>query len=193
VEKPQNLLNSLGRIVGKSHPQYADYATSQFISVKSEGATGDGYTDDTAAIQQVIDKVCCIPFISCDCINALSKYAGCKIIFFDAGTYYVTDTITIPAGTQIVGEAWSVIMAGGSAFSDQNNPRVVIKAGGDSSDGILEISDMLFTTAGPGNEAVCSLLLATLIYHSSWCNNDRVECSRSCRSTGCCGNVGQPY
>jgi len=61
----------------------------------------------------------------------------------------VTDTITIPAGTQIVGEAWSVIMAGGSAFSDQNNPRAVIQAGAANSQGVLEISDMVFTTAGP--------------------------------------------
>ncbi|OAX38483.1 glycoside hydrolase family 55 protein [Rhizopogon vinicolor AM-OR11-026] len=137
AQKSSNLLDSAGRIVGKSHPQYADYATSQFISVKSEGATGDGHTDDTAAIQNVIDE-----------------YAGCKIIFFDAGTYYVTDTITIPAGTQIVGEAWSVIMAGGSGFSDENNPRVVIQAGAANSEGVLEISDMIFTTFGPAPGAI---------------------------------------
>ncbi|OJA12371.1 hypothetical protein AZE42_04340 [Rhizopogon vesiculosus] len=137
MQKSSNLLDSAGRIVGKSHPQYADYATSQFISVKSEGATGDGHTDDTAAIQDVIDN-----------------YAGCKIIFFDAGTYYVTDTITIPAGTQIVGEAWSVIMAGGSAFSDESNPRVVIQAGAANSEGVLEISDIIFTTLGPAPGAI---------------------------------------
>jgi hypothetical protein len=62
----------------------------------------------------------------------------------------VTNTIIIPAGAQIVGEAWSVIMAGGSAFSDQKNPRVVIQAGAANSQGVLEISDMVFTTTGPG-------------------------------------------
>lgn len=67
----------------------------------------------------------------------------------------MTNTITIPAGTQIVGEAWSVIMAGGSAFSDENNPLVVIKAGDVNSEGVLEISDMLFTTAGPGKQKFC--------------------------------------
>lgn len=72
------------------------------------------------------------------------------IIFFDAGVYYVTDTITIPAGTQIVGEAWSVILAGGSTFQDQNSPVPVIRAGAAGSQGLMEISDMLFSTAGPG-------------------------------------------
>ncbi|EEB99434.1 hypothetical protein MPER_00894, partial [Moniliophthora perniciosa FA553] len=32
--KPSVLLDNIGRIFGKTHPQYADYAVSQFISVK---------------------------------------------------------------------------------------------------------------------------------------------------------------
>lgn len=78
------------------------------------------------------------------------KYAGCKIIFFDAGTYYVTNTISIPAGTQVVGEAWSVILAGGSGFQNQNSPKVVAQAGIAGSTGVMEISDMIFSTVGPG-------------------------------------------
>ncbi|KIJ60156.1 glycoside hydrolase family 55 protein [Hydnomerulius pinastri MD-312] len=137
ANKPSVLVDSSGRIFGKPHPQYANYATSQFVSVKSQGAKGDGRTDDTAAIQ-----------------NVLNQYAGCKIIFFDAGTYYVTNTITIPAGTQIVGEAWSVILAGGSNFQDQNNPKVVVQAGAANSQGVLEISDIIFSTAGPAPGAI---------------------------------------
>ncbi|KAG6373189.1 glycoside hydrolase family 55 protein [Boletus reticuloceps] len=128
---------SAGRIFGKARPQYADYATSQIISVKSQGAKGDGRTDDTAAIQ-----------------NVFNQYAGCKIIFFDAGVYYVTDTITIPAGTQIVGEAWTVILGGGSNFQSQTNPRVVVQAGTPGSQGIMEISGILFSTAGPAPGAI---------------------------------------
>lgn len=79
----------------------------------------------------------------------LPQYSGCKIIFFDAGVYYVTDTITIPAGTQVVGEAWSVILGGGSNFQSQADPRVVVQAGSAGSQGILEISDIIFSTAGP--------------------------------------------
>ncbi|KAF9218921.1 glycoside hydrolase family 55 protein [Gyrodon lividus] len=137
VNKPSVLLDNSGRIFGKAHPQYANYATGQFVSVKSQGAQGDGRTDDTVAIR-----------------NVINKYAGCKIIFFDAGTYYVTDTITIPAGTQIVGEAWSVVLAGGRNFEDHNNPRVVVQAGEPNSQGVLEISDIVFSTVGPAPGAI---------------------------------------
>ena len=57
ANKPSSLLDTSGRIFGKSHPQYINYAVSQFISVKSQGATGDGHTDDTTAIQNVLNQV----------------------------------------------------------------------------------------------------------------------------------------
>lgn len=78
------------------------------------------------------------------------QYAGCYIIFFDAGTYIVTSTITIPAGTQVVGEAWSTIMANGSYFQDYNHPQVVVRVGEPQSEGVAEITDMIFTARGPG-------------------------------------------
>lgn len=137
IPKASNLLDSAGHIFGKTHPQYKDYSVNQIVSVKAQGAKGDGQTDDTAALK-----------------NIFATYAGCKIIFFDAGTYLVTSTLTIPAGTQIVGEAWSVIMGSGSAFQDQNNPQVVVRAGDANSQGVLEISDIIFTTRGPAAGAI---------------------------------------
>ena len=77
------------------------------------------------------------------------QFSGCKIIFFDAGTYIVSSTLTIPAGTQVVGEAWSVIAGSGSIFQDQNNPRAVVRVGTPGSQGITEISDIIFSTLGP--------------------------------------------
>lgn len=56
--KASNLLDSNGRIVGKTHPQYAAYSVSQFVSVRDNGAVGDGVTDDTAAIVNILNKVC---------------------------------------------------------------------------------------------------------------------------------------
>ena len=54
---PSSLLNSAGQIFGKTHPQYEHYNVSQFVSVRDCGATGDGTSDDTDAIQAVLDKV----------------------------------------------------------------------------------------------------------------------------------------
>ncbi|KAF5391727.1 hypothetical protein D9757_001809 [Collybiopsis confluens] len=135
--KPSSLLDSTGRIFGKSHPQYADYAVSQFVSVKDNGAKGDGHTDDTAALKAIF-----------------AKFAGCKIIFFDAGTYIVTSTLTIPAGTQIVGEAWSVIAGSGSAFQNINSPQPMVQVGAANSQGVVEITDIIFSTIGPAPGAI---------------------------------------
>ncbi|EKM82792.1 hypothetical protein AGABI1DRAFT_68739 [Agaricus bisporus var. burnettii JB137-S8] len=137
AHKPSVLLDGNGKIFGKPHPQYANYAVSQFVSVKDHGARGDGRTDDTAALKSIFDQ-----------------FAGCKIIFFDAGTYIVSSTLTIPAGTQIVGEGWSTIAGKGSAFRDMNNPQVVVRVGASGSQGVVEITDMLFTTIGPAAGAI---------------------------------------
>ncbi|KIJ60520.1 glycoside hydrolase family 55 protein [Hydnomerulius pinastri MD-312] len=136
-QKPWNVIDSTGKIFGKSHPQYADYALEQIVSVKSHGAVGDGVTDDTEALQKIFDQ-----------------YAGCKLIFFDAGTYYITDTLVIPAGSQVAGEAWSVILGGGPKFQDEANPRVMVRAGERYSTGILEINDIIFSTVGPAPGAI---------------------------------------
>ncbi|KAF9466652.1 exo-beta-1,3-glucanase [Collybia nuda] len=137
ANKPSVLLDGSGKIFGKTHPQYAAYHVSQFVSVRDNGAKGDGKTDDTAALKAIF-----------------AKYSGCKIIFFDAGTYIVTSTLTIPAGTQIVGEAWSVIAGSGSAFQNQNSPQAVIRVGDPNSQGIVEISDIIFATVGPTAGAI---------------------------------------
>ncbi|PPQ70273.1 hypothetical protein CVT26_014562 [Gymnopilus dilepis] len=135
--KPSSLLDSAGRIVSRTHPQYANYATSQFVSVKDHGAKGDGVTDDTAALTSIFQQ-----------------FSGCKIIFFDAGIYVVTNTITIPAGTQMVGEGWTVLAAKGSNFNNANSPRAAFRIGDTGSQGIMEITDFVFTTIGPAAGAI---------------------------------------
>ncbi|EPT02026.1 hypothetical protein FOMPIDRAFT_141879 [Fomitopsis schrenkii] len=135
--KARSLLDAGGKVFGRMHPQYEGYSVDQFVSARDLGATGDGRTDDTAALQRVFDE-----------------YAGKKIIFLDHGTYYVTDTLRIPAGAQLVGEAWSVILGGGPAFADVQDPRAVVRAGEPGSRGILEISDVVFATRGPAPGAI---------------------------------------
>ncbi|KAF7295340.1 hypothetical protein MIND_01073400 [Mycena indigotica] len=137
VTKPVAVLSSTGEIFGRMHPQYENYHVSQFVSVRDHGASGDGTTDDTAALQAV-----------------LNKFAGTNIIFFDAGTYIVKSTLTIPAGSRIVGEAWSIISGAGPAFQDQENPQVVVRVGAPGSRGVVEITDIVFSTVGPAPGAI---------------------------------------
>jgi hypothetical protein len=60
----------------------------EVISVKDFGATGNGTTDDTTAIQNAINEV-----------NSL----GGGIVFFPAGTYLVSSTLTVSSGVTLHG------------------------------------------------------------------------------------------
>jgi hypothetical protein len=97
---------------------------------------GDGSSDDTGTL------------------NTIFSTQGTNIIYFPAGVYVVTDTVFIPAGTRVVGEAWSQIMASGSKFQDINTPYVMVRVGGSGDAGDVEVSDMLFTTKGATAGAV---------------------------------------
>ncbi|KAJ7310028.1 glycoside hydrolase family 55 protein [Mycena albidolilacea] len=129
--RPASLVDSSGAFFSKSRPQYPDYQDNRL------GAKGDGVTDDTVAIN-----------------TFLQKYSGCAILLFEAGTYLVTDTIFVPPNTIIVGDMYSVIMATGPKFADQNNPRPVIRVGNPGDIGDVEISDMVITTTGGSAGAI---------------------------------------
>ncbi|KAK0210244.1 exo-beta-1,3-glucanase [Desarmillaria ectypa] len=136
-DMPVSLLDGGGKVIGRVHPQYEDIPVSEFASVKDHGAKGDGSTDDTHAIQSV-----------------LNKYGKNKVIFFDAGVYVITSTVTIPAGCRIVGEAWSEISGKGDYFNDVENPKVVVRVGKPGSRGSIEITDIVFSTIGPAPGAI---------------------------------------
>ncbi|KAJ7079288.1 pectin lyase fold/virulence factor [Mycena belliarum] len=137
--RPNALIDSSGNFFTKSRPQYQDYQDIQFLSIMAIGlgAAGDGVTDDTVAIN-----------------TFLQKYSGCAILLFEAGTYLVTDTIFVPAGTKMIGGMFSVIMGTGANFADQKNPRPVIRVGNPGDEGAVEISDMVITTTGGSAGAI---------------------------------------
>jgi glucan 1,3-beta-glucosidase len=90
--RPGSLVSG-GKYYVRSKPQYNTLAASSFSSVRSAGAQGNGVTDDTTALQNIIN----------------SATAAGNVVFFDAGTYLVTKTLLIPAGAKLVGEGYSVI------------------------------------------------------------------------------------
>lgn len=75
-------------------------------------------------------------------------------VVFDAGSYFITNTLTIPAGTFIVGELWSNIVATGPNFANVNSPRVAVQVGNTGDTAPTEISDIVFTSTSGSAGAI---------------------------------------
>ncbi|KAG9238190.1 1,3-beta glucanase [Amylocarpus encephaloides] len=135
--RPGTLLDSAGKFFTRSKPQYENVPVSSFKSVKSAGARGDGVTDDTQAIQTLFNSV-----------------GPGDVVYFDHGAYVVTRTVQVPSNIRITGEIWPLIMAGGTAFKDQNNPTPVFRVGNPGDTGSVEMSDLMFETLGPQPGAI---------------------------------------
>ena len=129
--KPVVLLDGTGAIFERSKPQYETVPASSFLSVKSAGAKGDGVTDDTQAIQ-----------------NVLNSATTGQVVYFDHGAYLISSTVKVPSNIKITGEIWPLIMASGSAFSNQANPAPVFQVGQAGDTGAVEMSDLIFETKG---------------------------------------------
>ncbi|KAK0630933.1 pectate lyase superfamily protein-domain-containing protein [Bombardia bombarda] len=139
IKKPDVLLDeTTGNVFTRSKPQYEKVPASSFVSVKSNGAKGDGETDDTDAIQAIFDKV-----------------SDDQIVYFDHGAYLITKTVKVPKNIKITGEIWPLILAGGDdTFKDQSNPKPVFQIGEPGDKGTVEMSDLVFGTAGPQPGAI---------------------------------------
>ncbi|OJD10071.1 hypothetical protein AJ78_08768 [Emergomyces pasteurianus Ep9510] len=135
--KPAVLLDSSGKVFERTKPQYENVPTKSFISVKGAGAKGDGVTDDTAAIQAVLD-------------NAKQD----EIVYFDHGAYVITSTLRVPKDIKITGEIWPLLMASGPAFSDESKPIPMLQVGKPGDKGNVEISDLMIETKGPAPGAI---------------------------------------
>lgn len=130
--KPASLLDSNGRFVARSKPQYGDIPASRFLRAKANGCAGDGVTDDTAAIQALFDSA-----------------GPDDVVYFDHGAYIITDTVQIPKDCKIVGEIWPMLMAGGDTnFQDQLNPKPMLRVGEPGDVGNFEMIDFMIETKG---------------------------------------------
>jgi glucan 1,3-beta-glucosidase len=133
TKRPTELLDDTGKYYERSKPQYGDISLSQFLSARDLGATGDGRTDDTAALNAAISR-------------AATEH---KILFLDAGFYKVTSTINILPGSIIVGEALSsVFLSAGPYFNNINAPKPVVQIARQGEQGRVELSDLIVSTQG---------------------------------------------
>ena len=96
-----------------------DSKLKDVVSVKDFGATGNGTTDDTAAIQAAINAALSQPITS----------GGAGSVFFPAGAYKVTSTINIPPRS---GQTYNVglrIYGEGNAGNGSANTNLIAATG----------------------------------------------------------------
>ncbi len=97
----------------------------EIVSVKDFGATGDGTTDDTAAINRALTEIYKATYTG-------SSAAPRRAILFPAGTYVVnTGKLVLPTWARIVGEGMN---------------STIIKATSTSYNSLFEIGDSKFQT-----------------------------------------------
>lgn len=95
-------------------------------------------SDDTLAVQHFLN----------------SAAASGKIAYFDHGAYVISNTISVPVNVHITGELLAIIMATGTNFGDQNNPKPMWQVGQPGQSGTVEMSDLVFEAKGPVPGAV---------------------------------------
>lgn len=83
-----------GPTVGSPITQSLQNRLDTYANVKDFGATGDGQTDDTAAINRALYQLYCVQ----------NNPQVRRSLFFPAGEYIVTDSIKVPPYASLVGE-----------------------------------------------------------------------------------------
>lgn len=122
----------------RRRPKYTDVPMNKIINIKTAGAKGDGKTDDTTALNTIF--------------TAAANMSS--IVYIPFGVYLITDTVKIPVGSRIIGQAWPQFMATGKKFGDQTVPRAAVQVGDPGDIGVVEIQDVMFTVSGATAGAV---------------------------------------
>uniref|UniRef100_A0A093VD60 Glucan endo-1,3-beta-glucosidase BGN13.1 n=1 Tax=Talaromyces marneffei PM1 TaxID=1077442 RepID=A0A093VD60_TALMA len=134
TSRPSALLDGSGRYFMRKPPDYANYPADRIVNVKQvagQVVKGDGVTDDSTSLNAILRD------------NA----ANCRVSYFPYGVYLLRDTLFIPPGSRIVGQAWAVLSGAGGAFTDPWNPRPVVRVGYPGDVGVAEIQNMRFTVS----------------------------------------------
>lgn len=122
----------------RRRPKYDNLGFSQIIDARAYGAHGDGKTDDAPILNYIL--------------SAAANMSA--IVYLPFGVYVIKDTIEIPVGSRIIGQAWPQLMATGPKFANAMQPHVAIRVGQPGQAGVVELQSMMFTVKGATAGAV---------------------------------------
>lgn len=123
---------------GFSMPQYDNLVAGDSLVQAKWLAKGDGSTDDTQAMQALLD--------------AMASLGTEYVLYLDAGAYVLSSTATVQPGTIVVGEVWPLVVAQAqtdNSFMDYLSPTPMFQVGAAGDVGTVQIQQLLFTTNGP--------------------------------------------
>ncbi|KAJ3466400.1 hypothetical protein MRS44_007058 [Fusarium solani] len=132
VRDPSLVTGDRRQFFTRRRPKYDDLGFSQILDAKGYGAKGDGKTDDTAVLRHLF--------------SAAANMSA--LVYIPFGVYIITDTVEIPVGSRVIGQAWPQLMATGSKFSDALHPRVAVRVGLPGQVGVVEIQNMMMAVKG---------------------------------------------
>lgn len=89
-------------LIGADGNELMAHMANSWVNVKDKGATGDGSTDDAAAVQAALDQ-------------ASSTYAG-STVYFPSGTYKVNSELEIKGSCAIVMDEGCTVIRGSSSM-----------------------------------------------------------------------------
>lgn len=135
---PSKTLRKIKYFFTRRRPSYAHLSGCELVDVKTWGAKGDGNSDDTAALNRAF--------------TATANMSA--VVYVPYGVYVIKDTVTIPIGSRVIGQAWPQLMGTGAKFENINEPRPVVRVGVPGNEGIVEIQWVLFTVRSPTAGAI---------------------------------------
>ncbi|KAJ4177604.1 hypothetical protein NW755_013758 [Fusarium falciforme] len=107
----------------RQRPRFVNLGGCDLLDVKAWGAKGDGKIDDTVALNRAFEAAADMS----------------AIVYIPYGVYVIKDTVTIPVGSRVIGQAWPQLMGTGAKFEDISKPRPVIRVGVPGNQGVAEI------------------------------------------------------
>ena len=115
----------------RPRPRYSSPSHSEIFNVRSFGARGDGHSDDTPVLNSIL---------------ALAANLS-AIVYIPHGTYLVSNTVRVPLGSRVVGQAWPRIVGRGGGFA---KGRAVVRVGEDGDVGVVEVQGLEVAVEGGG-------------------------------------------